>query len=212
MNTFCLRPARLTAVLSTSMLLLASVCLAEDDAGHTGGIQRFDIVASGAEVGFEGSSTLHDFVGKTGAVSGWIAFDPAHPGLNPKAHIEVEAARLDTDSKGRDKQMRKRLNTAEHPKIVFDLVSFTPESGSSSTDKIQGAATGTMQIHGISQTLSMPVTLERNGDGEFLLEGRAPLLMTDYEITPPRVLGFIKVKPEVTIFIKIPARRQAVPR
>lgn len=212
MNTLYLRLARPIAVLSTSMLLLASVCLAEDDTGQPGGVQRFDIVASGAEVGFEGSSTLHDFVGKSGAVSGWLAFDPAHPGLHPRAHIEVEAATLDTDSKGRDKQMRKRLNTAEHPKIVFDLLGFTPESGNSSTDKIQGTATGTMQIHGISQTLSMPVTLERSGEGEFLLEGRAPLLMTDYEIKPPRVMGFIKVKPEVTIFIKLPARAQTVPR
>ncbi|MDQ7008068.1 MAG: YceI family protein [Acidobacteriota bacterium] len=163
---------------------------------------EYELLAGSSEVGFEGASTLHDFTGRTTQVSGRVRFDPRDPGRQPRAHIEVQAASLDTDNKGRDRQMYKRLETDRYPLIAFDLEDF--ELGArEDAGSLSGIARGTISIHGVSRPLAMEVTLlPEEGDG-WKVVGRADLEMPAFSIKPPRVLGFIKVDPRVTIFIAL---------
>ncbi|HHN74377.1 MAG TPA: YceI family protein [Acidobacteria bacterium] len=162
----------------------------------------FTVLSGSSEVGFEGSSTLHDFVGRSDQVSGSVRFDPQQPASGATGHIEVRAASLDTDNRGRNKQMYKRLETDRFPLITFDLEAFEL-SARGDGGSLSGVARGVISIHGIGRPLAMDVTLlPLAGDG-WKVEGRSEVEMPAFSIEPPRVLGLIKVAPKVTIFVAL---------
>jgi len=147
-------------------------------------LRRFTIDPAHSEVGFDATSTLHDFTGRTHDVSGSVVLDPKHTSHLVAGRIVCQAASLDTDNDGRDETMREHLDVAQHPEIAFTL-----QRGAGSRE---GAHTngfvGSFAIHGVQREYHIDAELEMQPGGGLRVRGRAPISLRDHGIVPPKVV------------------------
>ncbi len=194
-----------------AVLLPVAVAEPAGDLAPTGAAITYRVVPGASSVGFDASSTLHRFEGSSSSVRGEVRFVPGDPASRPTAHVEVDAASLETGVGGRDRKMRKLLEVETHPAISFDLERVSDVRIDAANGAVHARIEGRMTIRGQQQPLSLEVDLRPGAHGHWTVVGAAPLDMTEYGIKPPRVMGFIRVAPEVTLRIALelePAHRR----
>lgn len=178
--------------LSFACALTAALCSissarharSDDEAPIRPAVVRFVIDASASEVGFDGTSSLHDFTGRTREVSGELFADPVHPTVFASGRIECKASSLDTDNGSRDEKMREHLDVANFPIISFSLSNAEGErKGTSEVD-----VAGSFAIHGVQREYHITLTSEIAADGSLHVRGRLPLKLRDHGIVPPAVM------------------------
>jgi len=167
--------------------------------------RRWTIVGSLSRVGFDGKSSLHDFTGATTAVSGEVVVNPARPAERPAGKVVVDARRLDTGLDDRDADMHEHLASDRFPTFEFALEGFEPAGEAEGTVQ-RGTVKGRMKIHGVEHPFSMSITAEVDQDHRLVVEGSAPLLLTDYGVPVPNKLGLVKMDDEVVVWIALRAR------
>jgi polyisoprenoid-binding protein YceI len=176
---------------------------------------RFDerrswtILPAQSRVGFDARSTLHDFTGTSVAVRGSLAFEPAHPGLEPRGDVRVEAASLDTGNDARDEEMHEHLDAARQAEIAFHLTGFEPAEIDPARGRVSGIAHGMLIVRGAERPFSMPVTATIDAARRLLLEGEAPLALPDFGVPVPSKLGLISMEDTVVVWIALRARLEA---
>jgi len=167
--------------------------------------RRWTIVASLSRVGFDGKSSLHDFTGATTAISGELVVNPARPAERPSGKITVDARRLDTGLEDRDQDMREHLASDRFTSIEFELEGFEPD-GATGGAALHGTVKGRMRIRGAEHAFSMPIKAEVDADHRLVVEGSAPLLLSDYGVPVPNKLGLVKMDDQVVVWITLRAR------
>ncbi len=160
-------------------------------------------VAGKSEVIFAAKFRVGDFSGRTAAVSGEFKLDPADLRHPVSGSLTVEASTLKTGVDGRDRDLRKALETDRFPQIRFQV-----ESVEASFPTITDKADVLLTIHGqmFIRDVQRPMTFlgrvrsrEAGRDGTGLwVRGDAPLKMMDFGITPPRRL-FMAVHDQVVV-------------
>lgn len=134
---------------------------------------------------FESSVPLHSFVGTSNVLVGRIAL----PDSTVDFYLDLET--LDTGNGKRDKDMKKTLDTDEHPFAEFfgKLTSpFDPAGGTQSA-----MVAGEFKLHGVTRPFELSGTLTPTAGG-LQLDAAWELSLEDYEIVPPKLL-IIKVDP-----------------
>lgn len=173
---------------------------------------RFDerrewrIVPSLSRVGFDGVSTLHDFTGMTSAVAGGFELDLAHPGERPTGAIEAEARSLATADEDRDEAMYETIEASEHPKIRFEILSCRETAIDAAGRTVRAEVRGRMNLHGATREIAMPVRVSVDSGNRLLVEGEAPLLLSDFGIEAPSKLGVISMDDRIKIWVALRAR------
>jgi polyisoprenoid-binding protein YceI len=167
--------------------------------------QRFEVIAALSRVGFDAKSTLHDFTGVTSDVSGWVEARLAEPARDGRAAIVARAETLRTGVDGRDEEMRKRLDAAQHPELRFDLTGFEVERVQREPPRVTGAALGTLTVRGVARPVRVPMTLEVDASRRLVVTGEVRVKMSDHGIEPPD-LGVIVVQDEVRVWIALRLR------
>lgn len=168
--------------------------------------RTWSVIASLSRVGFDARSTLHDFSGATSKLSGELTADLAHPGEAPTARIVVDATGLTTGLDDRDDAMREHLDTAAHRDIAWTMTGFAARRIDVDAQRIEGDATGALTIRGVTRELTMPVQMSIDGARRLVIDGQAPLRLSDYGVPVPNKLGVIAMEDEVTIWIALRAR------
>jgi polyisoprenoid-binding protein YceI len=147
-----------------------------------------------------GTSTVRNW---TCTAQGTVAVTPATAGTAaPGFATGVQAATVTVPLKAfrcPNDEMTQHLNEAMHadkfPEIVYRLEKYEM-AGS------QAQASGTMTITGVSQPVSVPVTLTPSGTG-VQIEGNTRLEFAAFKLEPPTVfLGMLKVGPQIRIAFK----------
>jgi polyisoprenoid-binding protein YceI len=90
--------------------------------------------------------------------SGTVAYDAAHPAA-ASATVDVEVSSLDLGDESYNAEVRKAawFDSAHFPKASFHSTSVKPGGA----DHFE--ATGTLSIKGKSQTVTVPITVQRKG-------------------------------------------------
>lgn len=176
------------------LLLHALFALAQDPVRPA--VERYAVDPAASEVGFDGSSTLHDFTGRTRSVSGELRIAPLDPRTCTAGSVRAVARTLDTDSKGRNSEMREKLQVEKHPELVFEL--------GGAADGLPGArgavlVRGKFVVRGAELARDVRVEVERLAGGALRVKGRAKLEMSDFGIEPPSLL-FISTDDEIEAF------------
>ncbi len=146
-------------------------------------LARFEVDAARSEVGFDGTSTLHDFTGRTRAVVGRVITDPSAPTGFLAGTIECDAAQLDTDNDGRDEKMREHLDVAHYPKITFSLAKAEGARASEHLVDLRGI----FAIHGVQREYRLSSEVTDSGADGLHARGRVALQLTDHGIVPPAI-------------------------
>jgi polyisoprenoid-binding protein YceI len=170
--------------------------------------QQYQIVPELSRVGFDAKSTLHDFSGVTSKLSGQFTADFDDPEGRWSGEVVCDAATLVTGVDGRDENMREHLDTKNNPQIRFVLQRFVPAPGGVDVGKrtARGEVVGQMTIRGVARELRMKVTIEVDASRRVVLNGEAPLLLSDYGVPVPSQLGVINMQDEVKVWIALRAR------
>lgn len=167
---------------------------------------RLEIVPSLSRVGFDATSTLHDFSGTTSEVAGELTACLARPAEECRGEIRVQAAALVTGEAERDAEMRKALDVAAAPSLRFVWEAFALESLDAGAQRLTGTARGQLTIRGTTRPFALPVRVSVDASSRVVIEGEGPLSLADFGVETPSKLGLIKVADEVRIWIALRAR------
>jgi YceI-like domain len=176
---------------------------------------RYD-ARPGSKVKIEGTSTIHDWTMEGQIIGGYmelpkgVALDPGQatvPGIKGgklEAHVEssVPVRSVKSGKKGMDEVMQQAMNAQTHPKIQYHLTEMTLKEPHAAGTPLQFDTKGELAVNGVTNKISMPVSIEAVDKTKLKVSGTTPLKMTDYKITPPAPslgLGLIKTGDEVKI-------------
>lgn len=104
--------------------------------------------------------------------------------------------------------LRNALKVDDHPQIRYRLSSYDIARASSG---VAVKADGELVIAGTARPITMAVTVTRDADGGIRVSGEQEVNMTDYGVTPPKLmLGTLKVGDTVMVKFDVPLRPQQV--
>lgn len=190
----------LLAVLLSPAGLAGSETAAAQTFGATGDAEQI--------VRFFADHTLGEVDGTLRLVAGALTFDPAAPTDGFEGHFTVDVTSFDTNLGMRDKDMRQNyLETHVYPEATFALVDAQPTLlDGASGDTLRLAITGSMTLHGVTRDHVVEATLVPTPEG-YHVEAAFPLLLTDYNIKPPRRF-MMQVKDEIRVEVALNLIRQ----
>ena len=144
-------------------------------------------VTSGSQAGYRVQETLfgqsHTAVGRTSSVSGSLNISSTSV---TAGRFSVDLTKVTSDESLRDEQFQGRImDTAMYPTATFVLtqpidLGTVPAEGVEVTEQ----ATGALTMHGVTRTVTFPLTARRSGD---LMEvsGSIPITFSDWDISNP---------------------------
>lgn len=170
--------------------------------------------AADTKVVFTSKAAIETFEGKTNRMEGRLTLDPGAIGDSITVHFEVDMASLDTGMKKRNEHMRKEhLETAQHPKAVFDGAAvLSPkgaklEPGQARSFQVEG----TFLLHGVSRRLRCNATatyMPNSKPAHLMFMATFPVTLADYAIKRPE---FLFLKLAETQQVRVSANASSVP-
>lgn len=97
------------------------------------------------------------------------------------------------------------LREKANPKITYNLTEMTLTPGHKAGEAFKFDTKGELQIGGVTNKISMPVTITNVDKTKITIVGSVPLKMTDFKIDPPAPnigLGLMKCKDDVKVSFK----------
>ena len=154
------------------------------------------------DIRLTGTSTLHDWEMKAAQGTSQAAFvvDPAGKITSiSKLSFVLPAKSLKSEHSMMDKNTYKALNTEKNPNISFVLTSGTVTATGSNNYQLN--CIGKLTIAGTVKETDLIATGKYNpADKSFTVTGVKKMKMTDYNVTPPKVmLGTIKTGNDIAI-------------
>jgi polyisoprenoid-binding protein YceI len=156
-------------------------------------------IGAGSTAGYRVAEVLNGtdvtVVGKTEGVSGTITVD----GSTLKgATVKVDVGTIATDQAPRDDYFRSTaMEVSKYPDATFKLTqpvdAAVPASGKVATVQ----ATGELTMHGVTQTVTVPLQAALTADG-VQVSGSIPVTFADYGVEAPS-LGFVSVQDKGTV-------------
>lgn len=140
-------------------------------------------------------------VGRTPEVTGTMTITGT---TVPNASFEVDMTTLTTDDGRRDNAIRTQaIETSRFPKAAFVLTqpialgSIPPEGQQIDVDAI-----GSLTLHGVTKTVTIPLQAQRKGD-TIAVVGSLEIPFSDYSISQPRAASVLSVEDKGTIEIQL---------
>jgi polyisoprenoid-binding protein YceI len=168
-------------------------------------------VAEGSVAGYRVREKLaelpakSDAVGRSPAVTGTVKVEGSGTALTASdARFEVDLTKLASDRSQRDNRIRTMgLQSNTFPTATF--VSTKPialPAETASGQAVKASADGDLTIHGVTKRVTIPLDVRVTGaKGE--LVGALEFPMSDFNITPPSIGGFVTVDPDATLEFKL---------
>lgn len=173
---------------------------------------------SGSKMRIEGTSTIHDWQVEGTLIGGYFEVGPGFPtepgqAATPgkvDAHAEpfimVRTLKsIEKDGKPysdrMDEVMYEHLKVQQNPKISFHLTDLTLKEPAKSKDTpFLFEAKGQVSVAGVTNDITMPVSVLPLGDKKLKISGKTNLKMTDFKVEPPNPLGLgIKTGDDIKI-------------
>lgn len=164
----------------------------------------------GSRIAFLSKAPLESFEGRTDRVSGWFSVDLADLAAGVQLEVEVELATFDTGLGKRNQHMRENhLETDTHPVARFQggTVGSPTRPVLTAGEPVTLQLTGTMDLHGVTLPMTVPVTLDLGPDGAITVTSGFVLKLSDFAIKRPQFL-VMKVADDQKIEVTLTAERQ----
>jgi len=182
----------------------------------TGGQTPTEIVgtwraATGSEAGYRVREKLaalpakSDAVGRTPAVTGTVTVERAGESLvATDARFEADLTKLTSDESRRDNRIRTDgLQTNRFPRATFvSTAPITLPPGTATGEAVKVEAEGDLTLHGVTKRVTIPLDVRYTG-GRGELAGSLSFPMSDFDIDPPNIGGFVTVDPDATLEFKL---------
>lgn len=154
--------------------------------------------ASNGAITVAGTSTLHDWkeTSSKGTVNAVFTMSGSKISDLSLLVFTVPVTSLKSEHKTMDNNTYKALKADKHPEIAYTLSSatVTPVNATTFTIKTRGKLT----IAGTTRETDVDATAKVNADNSITVSGSKKLKMTDYGVTPPKVM-MIRTGNDLTI-------------
>ncbi len=205
-----IRPLKSTRNLVGMLLLLLAAPLLAEAWLH------FD-ARPGSKVKIEGASTIHDWTVEGQIISGFLEIEPGFqtdatlksvPSLttgkaNPIVKVSIPVRSLKSGKTLMDQIMQDAMKEKEFRKIEYTLTEMKlKEAPPAAGGPYKFDTKGDLAVSGVTNKISMEVSMERVDKDRVKFIGSIPLKMTDFGIKPPAPsvgLGLIKTGDEVKV-------------
>ena len=198
-----LKPLSLCLGLATMLALPARA----EDARH------YKAQPRGSKVTVTGTSTVHNWelvgeiIGGSLEVPAAVAFDASKAELagtsggklEAKADVSIPVTSLKAPYEGMDNATYDALNAQEHPRIQFHLAQMMLQTPHAAGTPFAFEAKGDLIVNGVTNAITMPVTIANADPGKLKIAGKVPLKMTDFKVAPPVKFGAFRTGDEITI-------------
>lgn len=133
-------------------------------------------VAPTSTITFESTESGTPFIGRFPAFTADITFDPADL-AQAKAVVDITVKGVDTGSEERDEELAAPawFNVSLYPAARFETTAFRHLEGNAYE------ADGTLTIRDVSQPVTLPFTLDINGD-QAVMKGEVTLDRTRFDL------------------------------
>jgi polyisoprenoid-binding protein YceI len=177
-------------------------------------------VASGSLAGyrvkelFVGQTSQHEAVARTSTVSGGLTVTGDSTGYQVSA-LTITAKLSDLhsvdqvvgrDVTQRDSTVARQIEVQQYPTATFIAASVSVP-GSVSSQQVDVTVSGKITIHGVTKDVTATARAQVIG-GQIEIAGSLPIVMTDFQITPPQV-PFVSVDSNVTIEFDVRLKKSA---
>jgi len=167
----------------------------------------------GSKVTIDGTSSVHDWTVESTIIGGSmeLGFDPwgsLTPGKVPAkvtATIPVRSLKSKgkLDPKRMEEVMQETMKMQTAPRIEYRLSELVlKEAPKTATDPLQFDSKGQLSMAGVTNQISMPVTIERMEGNKLNTKGNVTLKMTAFGMKPPApkiLLGMISTGDDVKV-------------
>jgi polyisoprenoid-binding protein YceI len=178
---------------------------------------RYSASPTGSSAKVDGTSTFHDWTMESKLIAGSIELDgkvqldPAKATIDGldggklpmKAKILIPVRALKSHATAMDNVCQDAMEADKFPRIEYRLADLAVKPGEHKpSTPFEFDATGELVVHGVTNKITMPVTIERLDDTRLKIKGATALKMTNYGVKPPSpsiALGAIKTGDDVKI-------------
>ncbi|HEY9898414.1 MAG TPA: YceI family protein [Pantanalinema sp.] len=158
---------------------------------------------------FTSKAAIVRLSGRTTKVDGEGTINVDKPSLNPTGTVTIDVASFDTGIPLRNEHMRGMIEAEKYPTATFTMKSMKAPK-LVAQQPVDGTVTGEMTFHGVTRTVTAPVTLVylpeqdknyRPGDWVSVTTG-FKLKLTDYGIKLPAAVLGVKVADELSVEVE----------
>lgn len=173
-------------------------------------------VTSGSQAGYRVREQLaslpapSDAVGRTSSITGSVTITQSGGGYRvTAASLTVNVNTLTSDRSMRDQRLHQMgLESDRYPTATFVLT--TPIAlpvDATGGQIINVSAIGQLTIHGVMQTVTIPIQARLNGS-QIELAGSISFPFSEFGMTPPSIGGFVTVQDNATMEFDLKLARQ----
>jgi polyisoprenoid-binding protein YceI len=147
--------------------------------------------------------------GKTSDVSGTIFFDPKSPSRSEIAPITVNLTSLDSGIDLRDQRLHNEfLESNKFPTATFTTTRLEglPSTPYNDGDDLDFKVVGNLTLHGVTKMVTFDASGNVTG-GTLTATAKTNATLTDFGMTVPDLLNFIKAENKVGIELSLTAQR-----
>lgn len=166
---------------------------------------RFRISPERSQLWIEARSSLHPVHVQTSGLEGVVEAEliDGRAVLGTPTFVEVATERLRSGNRLVDGELQRRLDPRKFPRIRGELTRASAGNGPGTS-----RLTGTLTLHGVTQTLDVEVTVRQLDDRNLEIEGTRTIDMRDFGLPPPSFLMF-RMQPEVQVRARLVAQRES---
>ena len=162
------------------------------------------------EVSFTSKASVVRIVGRTNKFEGFSEIDIDNPAKTKVGEISVDLTSLDTGIAMRNEHMVDLIEAKKYPKATFKVKNLNaPKLVPNET--VDGTATGDFSLHGVTKTITVPVSLhylpedKQNPEyrpGDWVnFSSTFNIKLSDYGIPLPKPMFGVKVSNDLAIQI-----------
>lgn len=168
---------------------------------------RYTAQPGGGKVTVNGTSTVHDWSVESKLIGGYVEFDPefnfdsAKPGkVNARVAVLIPVRQLKSDKTKMDTVMYDAMKEKDHRRIDYRLTEMTlKEAPKSPEGPFVFDSTGELVVAGVTNKISMPVTMTRVDKDKLKFTGSTSVKMTGFGIQPPTLVGILSTGDDVKL-------------
>jgi len=154
---------------------------------------RYAAAPSGSKVKIDGTSTVHDWTVEGTLIGGHVEFDPAFDPANPKpgkvgcrTSVIIPVRQLKSGKTPMDNVMYDAMKQRQFPRIEYHVTEMTlKEAPKSGGDPVAFDTVGNLVVSGVTNKVTMPVTMHRLEGNQLKFSGGITVKMTSFGIQPP---------------------------
>ena len=161
--------------------------------------------ATGSFVGFRIEEVLSSIgsttaVRRTGDVSGALTIDGS---VLTAASFDVDMTTITTEESRRDDNVQDALETGDFPTATFTLTEPVElGAGAATGDAVSVTAAGDLTIHGVTQSVSIPIEAQLVGD-TIVVVGSIAIVFADYDVAVPESQIVVSVEDEGVLELQL---------